>query len=71
MLFVSDNHDTAAENLGTVLTKALDLWRQRTKRGEKQVDISFSPRVRIETFKEKVVVLHALWRIGLDKGVEK
>ena len=70
-LCVRQPYDTAAENLGTVLTKALDLWRQRTKRGEKQADTSFSPRARIENFKEKVVVLHALWRIGLEKGVEK
>ena len=56
-LCVRQPYDTAAENLGTVLTKDLDLWRQRTKRGEKQVDTSFSPRARIdiETFKEIVV----------------
>ena len=70
-LCVRQPYDTAAENLGTVLTKALELWRQRTRRGEKHIDTSVAPRVRIEAFKEKVVVLHALWRVGMDKGIEK
>lgn len=67
-LCVRQPYDTAAENLGTVLTKALELWRQQIRRGEKRVD---TPLVRIEAFKEKVVVLHALWRVGMDKGIEK
>jgi hypothetical protein len=25
------------------------------------------PRMRVESFKEKVVLLHALWRLGSDK----
>ena len=71
-LCVRQPYDTAAENLGIVLSKALDLWRQRTRRGEKHIaDTPLAPRVRIEAFKEKVIVLHALWRVGLDKGVEK
>ena len=71
-LCVRQPYDTAAENLGIVLSKALDLWRQRTRRGEKHMaDTPLAPRVRIEAFKEKVIVLHALWRVGLDKGVEK
>jgi protein SMG7 len=70
-LCVRQPYDTAAENLATVLSKALDLWRQRTRRGEKHVDTPLPPRVRIEAFKEKVIVLHALWRVGLDKGIEK
>ena len=71
-LCVRQPYDTAAENLGIVLSKALDLWRQRARRGEKHVvDTPPAPRVRIEAFKEKVIVLHALWRVGLDKGIEK
>jgi protein SMG7 len=70
-LCVRQPYDTAAENLGTVLIKALELWRQRTRRGEKHMDTPLAPRVRVENFKEKVVVLHALWRVGLEKGVEK
>lgn len=70
-LCVRQPYDTAAENLGIVLTKALEIWRQRTRRGEKHVETPLTPRVHIETFKEKVVVLHALWRVGMDKGIEK
>jgi protein SMG7 len=70
-LCVRQPYDTAAENLGIILTKALELWRQRTRRGEKHVETPPAPRVRVEIFKEKVVVLHALWRVGMDKGVEK
>ena len=73
-LCVSQPYDTAAENLGTVLSKALEMWRQRTRRERDKntsVESQIPPRVRVETFKEKVVVLHALWRVGMDKGVEK
>jgi tetratricopeptide (TPR) repeat protein len=73
-LCVSQPYDTAAENLGTVLTKALEMWRQRTRRDRDKNgtnDIQLPPRVRIEVFKERVVVLHALWRVGMEKGIEK
>jgi len=73
-LCVSQPYDTAAENLGTVLSKALEMWRQRTRRERDKntsAESQIPPRVRVETFKEKVVVLHALWRVGMDKGVEK
>uniref|UniRef100_A0A8H7XU36 Protein SMG7 n=1 Tax=Psilocybe cubensis TaxID=181762 RepID=A0A8H7XU36_PSICU len=73
-LCVSQPYDTAAENLGTVLSKALEMWRQRTKRERDKNgtnDMQLPPRVRVELFKERVVVLHALWRVGMDKGLEK
>ena len=73
-LCVSQPYDTAAENLGTVLSKALEMWRQRTRRERDKstsAESQIPPRVRVETFKEKVVVLHALWRVGMDKGIEK
>ncbi|KDR77107.1 hypothetical protein GALMADRAFT_429038 [Galerina marginata CBS 339.88] len=73
-LCVSQPYDTAAENLGTVLTKALEMWRQRTRRERDKNgtnDIQLPPRVRVELFKERVVVLHALWRVGMEKGIEK
>ncbi|TFK32091.1 hypothetical protein BDQ12DRAFT_617701 [Crucibulum laeve] len=73
-LCVRQPYDTAAENLGTVLTKALDLWRARTRRERERsgtTDPHLPPRVRIEILKERVVVLHALWRVGMDKGIEK
>lgn len=70
-LCVRQPYDTASENLGTVLTKALDQWKIRTRR-ERNGDgldpaTAMVPRVRIGVFKEKLVVLHALWRLGVDK----
>jgi hypothetical protein len=73
-LCVRQPYDTAAENLGTVLTKALEAWKQKMKREKDKSDMNaavLAPRVRIEVFKEKVVVLHALWRVGMAKGCEK
>ncbi|KAF8173689.1 hypothetical protein BJ912DRAFT_1033967 [Pholiota molesta] len=73
-LCVSQPYDTAAENLGTVLSKALETWRQRMKKERDKnasSDATPSLRVKIETFLESVVVLHALWRVGSEKGVEK
>lgn len=73
-LCVNQPYDTAAANLNTVLTKALEMWRQRTRRERDKSgsnEIQLPPRVRIDLFKERVVVLHALWRVGMDKGLEK
>ena len=73
-LCVRQPYDTAAENLGTVLAKALDAWRQKMKREKEKNganDVALAPRIRIDLFKEKIVVLHALWRIGMEKGTEK
>jgi tetratricopeptide (TPR) repeat protein len=75
-LCVLQPYDTASENLGTVVNKALDQWKTRMKRekeknGGKVVDRHgcppLAPRLRVENFKEKVVVLHALWRLGVDR----
>lgn len=73
-LCVSQPYDTAAENLGTVLSKALEVWRQRMKRERDRSahgDAQPSIRVRTENLQENIVVLHALWRLGMDKGIEK
>lgn len=73
-LCVRQPYDTAAENLGTVLTKALETWKQKLRREKDNSDtneIVLAPRVRIELFKERIVVLHALWRVGMAKGFEK
>ena len=70
-LCVRSPYDTAAENLGTVLTKTLDQWKARgAKRDrEREKEIArgdappMAPRLRVESFKEKLIVLHALWRV--------
>ena len=76
-LCVLQPYDTASENLGTVLNKTLDQWKSRLKKekekiGSKVADVdnpALPPRLRVENFKERVVVLHALWRLGIDKSV--
>ncbi|KAG7442872.1 uncharacterized protein BT62DRAFT_982345 [Guyanagaster necrorhizus] len=70
-LCVRQPYDTAAENMGTLLTKALEQWKVRSKKKKDTgppIDPSHVPMVIVVTaFKEKVVVLHALWRLGLQK----
>lgn len=72
-LCVLQPYDTASENLGVVLNKALEQWRNRVKRDkEKGVgpgSTVLAPHLRVDMFKEKVVVLHALWRLGIDRYV--
>ncbi|KAF9541343.1 hypothetical protein CPC08DRAFT_770626 [Agrocybe pediades] len=75
---VAQPYDTAADNLNTVLHKALDAFRQKAKKEKHDKDLEnggneaqLVPKIRIDIFKERVVVLHALWRVGMDKGVEK
>ncbi|KAK0484659.1 hypothetical protein IW261DRAFT_1330225 [Armillaria novae-zelandiae] len=70
-LCVRQPYDTAAENMGTVLTKALEQWKLRSKKEKDTgppVDPSQVPKIVVVTaLKEKVVILHALWRLGLQK----
>lgn len=73
-LCVREPYDTAAENLGTVLNKALELWKaklkkDREKTGGERANSAVPPRLRVETLKEKVLVLHALWRLGVDRFI--
>ena len=73
-LCVRQPYDTAAENLGTVLAKALDQWRQKTRRDRDKNgpdDSQLAPKVRIDLLRERIVVLHAVWRLGMEKGVLK
>ncbi|PPQ99312.1 hypothetical protein CVT24_009180 [Panaeolus cyanescens] len=72
-LCVRQPYDTAAENLATVLSKALDVWRQQQQRArrDRERGQELGPRARVEALKESIVVMHAIWRIGLEKGVGK
>ena len=70
-LCVRNPYDTAAENLGTILSKTLTQWKNRGSKREKDRErehargesTPMAPRLRVEAFKEKLIVLHALWRI--------
>lgn len=65
-LCVRQPYDTASENMGTVLTKTLEQWKKKDHES-RSPPAAAVPKIRIEAMKEKIVVLHALWRIGLEK----
>ncbi|CDO71518.1 hypothetical protein BN946_scf184910.g17 [Trametes cinnabarina] len=74
-LCVRSPYDTAADNLGTVLAKALESWTSRGAKKEKEREkeqargeTSLAPRLRIEAFKERLIVLHALWSIPPEEA---
>ncbi|KAI1790092.1 hypothetical protein LXA43DRAFT_1150285 [Ganoderma leucocontextum] len=75
-LCVRSPYDTAAENLGTVLTKTLDQWKARGAKRDREREKEqargeappMAPRLRVESFKEKLIVLHALWRISPEEA---
>lgn len=74
-LCVRTPYETASENLGTVLSKALEQYKSRglLRDAEVQEELasggSTPPRLRVEAFKEKVVVLHAQWCRNVDECV--
>ena len=70
-LCVRQPYDTASENLGTVLMKSLDLWRQKEKVKVGTNDAEVSIRTRVDLLRERIVILHALWRVGMEKGIER
>ncbi|KAF8352026.1 hypothetical protein F5887DRAFT_1068400 [Amanita rubescens] len=73
-LCVKQSYDTALNNMNTLLSKTLDTWRTSTRHDKNRnlpLDIELHPGVRVEKFKERLAVLHALWRIGADSGVDK
>ncbi|KIK68311.1 hypothetical protein GYMLUDRAFT_154330 [Collybiopsis luxurians FD-317 M1] len=62
-LCVDHPYETASDNLGHLLNRALEHWKAN---GENTVppEIAHVPKVLIEEFKKKVVLLHAFWRFG-------
>ncbi|KAG6919120.1 hypothetical protein DXG01_008927 [Tephrocybe rancida] len=69
-LCVRAPYDTASENLGSVLGKSLEAWKTRSRR-ERDRQEALPPRVQVEAFRENIVVLHSLWKIGMEKGIKK
>ncbi|KAG9226609.1 hypothetical protein CCMSSC00406_0006166 [Pleurotus cornucopiae] len=59
--------EAASENFGTVLRRAYEQWRrskrEREKKHTRQGSSSVLPKVRVDNFKENIVLLHALWRL--------
>lgn len=74
-LCVRTPYETAADNLGTVLNKAFEqyqskgLIREQEKQAEAATGVLPAPRVRVEAFKEKIVVLHSMWGSNIDEYV--
>lgn len=66
-LCVRQPYDTASENLGSVLTRALDQWYDRVRPHRGNLREELPPRVRVDLFKARIVVLHAVWRTDLKE----
>jgi hypothetical protein len=67
-LCVKHPYETASENMAGLLNRTLE-QRNTTGKNEVPPDIAHVPKVLIEEFKHKVVVLHALWRLGNERCV--
>ncbi|KAI0080446.1 hypothetical protein K474DRAFT_1723038 [Panus rudis PR-1116 ss-1] len=66
-LCVRQPYDTAAENMGNVLHRALEQWKARGgKPKEIEIDVDGHPHQadQIQSFMERIIVLHAMWRFG-------
>lgn len=72
-LCVRTPYDTALENLNSVLSKALEQWRngRNGPRRHKPKTDGLPPAAQTELFKEEIVTLHALWKVGMERGVKK
>ncbi|KAG7095693.1 hypothetical protein E1B28_006407 [Marasmius oreades] len=67
-LCVRHPYDSASDNIHTVLHKAIEQWKMKSK-NEGEVDLRNAVgKIRIEAFKEKLVILHGLLRLGLGKN---
>ncbi|CAL1709545.1 unnamed protein product [Somion occarium] len=67
-LCVRQPYETASENMGSVLHRALDQWKVKQAKGVVEDLSPFetpnAPRVRVENIKERIIILHAQWRFG-------
>ncbi|KAI0267410.1 hypothetical protein BC834DRAFT_76956 [Gloeopeniophorella convolvens] len=62
-------YDPAAENMGNVLSKVLDAWRRRrkSKSGAPPPDDPNRGKTNTPSFKDNVILLHALWRLNVEE----
>ncbi|TFY65095.1 hypothetical protein EVG20_g5716 [Dentipellis fragilis] len=65
------SYDPAAENMGTVLLKFLESRRHKRGKAKQATDPAADGaqpyRVRLQSFKDSVILLHALWRLSPDE----
>ncbi|KAI5120400.1 hypothetical protein M0805_000179 [Coniferiporia weirii] len=68
-LCVRQPYDTASDNLNTVLKKALDQYRAAKRDNNRNVEeVQSVPKLRVDRFKEWIVVLHGLWYLDSSDG---
>ncbi|EGO00994.1 hypothetical protein SERLA73DRAFT_105503, partial [Serpula lacrymans var. lacrymans S7.3] len=63
-LCVRQPYDTASENMVSMLNKSLEQWKEHQLANDED---NTQPRIRVDNLKEKILVLHALWRFGADR----
>ncbi|KAH7910538.1 hypothetical protein BJ138DRAFT_1173098 [Hygrophoropsis aurantiaca] len=63
-LCVRQPYETASENVKVILIKALEHWKAKEAAHDEADPGHITPQMRVDLFKEKVVLLHALWRLG-------
>ncbi|KAJ3809794.1 hypothetical protein F5876DRAFT_43157 [Lentinula aff. lateritia] len=68
-LCVTHPYETASENMTSLLSKALE--QRNTAGGDIPSDLAHVPKVQIEEFKRKIVLLHALWWLGDERYVSE
>ncbi|KAH9830631.1 uncharacterized protein C8Q71DRAFT_361743 [Rhodofomes roseus] len=72
-LCVKNRYEPASENMDTTLARAWEQWKAKEARRSKEADAEggaetgpVAPRLRVEVFKEKVIVMHAMWRVSTE-----
>jgi tetratricopeptide (TPR) repeat protein len=68
-LCVRSAYDPAAENMGNVLSKFLEAWKRRRKSrpGPPPPEDPNRPKTNSPSFKDNVILLHALWRLDVEE----
>ncbi|KAI0299414.1 hypothetical protein B0F90DRAFT_1631373 [Multifurca ochricompacta] len=68
-LCVRTPYDPAAENMGNVLSKFLEAWKRKrkTKPGQLLSDDLNRQKTNPPSFKDSVILLHALWRLDVEE----
>ncbi|KIY62381.1 hypothetical protein CYLTODRAFT_404642 [Cylindrobasidium torrendii FP15055 ss-10] len=68
-LCVKQPYDTASDNMGTIMFKALEQYKSQ-RRVQKAETLGNPPvaKIGIDRLKERIVVLHAIWRLGFKSG---
>jgi protein SMG7 len=68
-LCVRSAYDPAAENMGNVLSKNLEAWKRRRKgkAGRPPSEDPTGTKINSLSFKDDVILLHALWGLGVDE----